>query len=72
LPLRAPLPPQASCDGGRAQCTGAAGARVGGTEAAACELSSRAAVAGQGRLRLRRGSRLLAAAARVGSECVSE
>jgi hypothetical protein len=72
LPLRAPPPPQASCDGGRAQCTGAEGTRVGGTEAAACELSSQAEVAGRGRLRLRRGSRLLAAAARVGSECVSE
>jgi hypothetical protein len=34
--------------------------------------SSRAAVAGQGRLQLRRGSRLLAVAGRVGSECVSE
>jgi hypothetical protein len=41
-------------------------------EAAARGQSSRVAVAGQGRLRLRWGSRLLAAAARVGSECVCE
>jgi hypothetical protein len=51
---------------------GAAGARVGGAEAAARGRSSRAAVVGKGRMRLQRGSRLLAAAARVGSECVSE
>jgi hypothetical protein len=43
----------------------------GGGTRAARRRSSRAAVAGQGRLRLSRGSWLLAATARVGSKAAS-
>jgi hypothetical protein len=89
LPLRAPPPSQASCDGGRGArvllarelaglwrrlATAAHGwsPRAGGGTRAVRGWSSRAAVAGKGRLRLQRGSRLLAVVARVGSKCVSE